>query len=67
MAFDAKQAVIETLTHLSDELKQAKDRQAKNASDDAKAVADLESQIAGWQSLLSGADEKPAKKTAAKK
>lgn len=67
MAFDAKQAVIDKLTELDDQLKQVKARQDANAKADAKDVADLEAQIAGWQELLSATDAKPVKKAAAKK
>ena len=67
MAFDAKQAVIDKLTHLDDELKQAKAKAAKDYDDNAAAVAALEDEIAAWQALLAGADEKPAAKKAAVK
>ena len=68
MAFDAKQAVTDKLTHLDDELKQAKAKESKDAADNAAAVAALEAEIDGWQKLLAGADDKPAaKKTAVKK
>ena len=67
MAFDAKQAVIDKLTHLDDALKQAKDKQSSEAKANADAVAAIESEIAGWQTLLSGSDEKPAAKKAAVK
>ena len=67
MAFDAKQAVIDKLTHLDDELKQAKAKESKDADDNAAAVADLEEQIDAWQKLLAGAEKPEPKKTASKK
>ena len=68
MAFDAKQAVIDKLTHLDDQLKQAKEQQASSADFYRTEVAALEAEIDGWQKLLAGADDKPAaKKTTAKK
>lgn len=68
MAFDAKQAVIDKLTHLADQLKQAKEQQASSAEFYRTEVANLEAEIDGWQKLLSGSESKPtAKKTAAKK
>lgn len=71
MAFDAKQAVIDKLTHLDDELKQAKAKAAKDYDDNAAAVAALEDEIAAWQALISeksaGVEKPAAKKVAAKK
>jgi len=68
MAFDAKQAVIDKLTILDDDLKQAKAREATEAKRNAQAVADIEAEIDGWYKLLSGSDKEPAaKKTASKK
>ena len=72
MAFDAKQAVIEKLTHLDDQLKQAKAKQEADAQENALAVAVLEDEIAGWQEFLSakpaaGGVEKPEAKKTAKK
>lgn len=77
MAFDAKQAVIDTLTDLEDKLKQAKLLAATEAKAHAEKIAGLESQIAGWQGLLArgvaGTDDRdvlktgPAEKTAPKK
>ena len=65
MAFDAKQAVIEKLTHLDDQLKQAKAKQEADAQENALIVAVLEEEIAGWQELLSE-PAKSTKKTAKK-
>lgn len=68
MAFDAKQAVIDKLTHLDDQLKQAKAQRESLAKICNTEVAAIEAEIDGWQKLLAGADEKPAaKKTPAKK
>ena len=70
MAFDAKKAVADKLTHLDDELKQAKRKQEADAQENALAVAVLEEEIAAWQALISEKPgvEKPAeKKTASKK
>ena len=66
MAFDAKQAVIEKLTHLDDQLKQAKAKQEADAQENALIVAVLEEEIAGWQYLLSEPAKPEAKKTAKK-
>ncbi|NUP75544.1 MAG: hypothetical protein HOQ07_12975, partial [Sinomonas sp.] len=49
------------------QLKQAKDKESSEAKANAEAVAAIESEIAGWQALLAGADEKPAAKKAAVK
>ena len=67
MAFDAKQAVIDRLTHLEDELKQARAKQERDAQENALAVAVLTEEIDAWQALLSGSDKPAAKKTASKK
>lgn len=63
MAFDAKAHVADILTGLDDKLKQAKAKQEAEALANAKEVAVLEAEIAGWQSLLAdAAPKKPAKK-----
>lgn len=67
MAFDAKQAVIDKLTELDDKLKQAKAKETREAKQNASEVADIESEIDGWQKLLAGADKPEPKKTTAKK
>ena len=67
MAFDAKQAVIDKLTHLDDELKQAKAKADKDAVDNAVAISYLQAQIDEWQKLLAGAEKPEPKKTASKK
>jgi hypothetical protein len=67
MAFDAKQAVIDKLTHLDDALKQAKDKQSSEAKANAAAIALLEEEIEAWQAFLAGADKPAAKKATAKK
>ena len=66
MAFDARQAVNEKLTQLWDELKRTKDKAHAEHMANAKAIAVLEDEIAGWLALIAD-DEKPAKKTASKK
>ena len=66
MAFDAKQAVIDKLTILDDELKQAKAKEAREAKQNASDVAAIEAELDGWQKLLAGAEPEPAKPTAKK-
>ncbi|KJK12562.1 hypothetical protein UB45_07745 [Terrabacter sp. 28] len=70
MAFDAKQAVIDKLTHLDDEIKQAEAKRDAEAAENDRAIERLVEERDAWQALLAGgADEKkpPAKKATAKK
>lgn len=52
MAFDAKQAVADKLTHLEDELKRARAKEAAEAEANHKAVSALLDEIAGWAALI---------------
>lgn len=66
MAFDAKQAVTETITHLEDELKGLKAQREAATNDLDTKIRSVEEQLDGWVALL-GADKPAAKKAAAKR
>lgn len=66
MAFDAKKAVIDKLTHLEDELKQVKSQRSGLLQHFESEISRLEAEIAGWQALI--VEPTPvAKKTVSKK
>ena len=70
MAFDAKQAIADKITHLEDSLKQAKVKQERDAQENALAIAVLEEELDAWVSVLGGkpdTSKTPAKKAVAKK
>ena len=72
MAFDAKQAVIDTITHLEDDLKNLKAQRDAATNDLDTQISSKQDELDGWQSLLGGepkddSDKPAAKKAAAKK
>ena len=67
MAFDAKQAIADKITHLEDSLKQAKVKQERDAQENALAIAVLEEELDAWVGVLGNDKKTPAKKAAAKK
>jgi len=74
MAFDAKQAVIDKITHLEDDLKNLKAQRDAATNDLDTQISSKQDELDGWQSLLgsdkeptSQAGDKPAAKKAASK
>jgi hypothetical protein len=70
MAFDAKQAVTDKITHLEDELKQLQQQRRSVVSDLDTQIDAKQDELDGWVSLLgseSKAEKPAAKKAAAKK
>ena len=70
MAFDAKQAIADKITHLEDSLKQAKVKQERDAQENALAIAVLEEELDAWVGVLGGKPKtdspQPPKRAAAR-
>lgn len=67
MAFDASQAVQETITHLEDELKGLEQQREAAVSDFDTKINAVKEKLDGWVNLLGGKPEETKPAPAAKK